>query len=106
MQQEQVWFITGASSGFGRAFTEYALSRQYAVIATARNVTKLSDLVGSHPDDLLTVRMDVDDRGQIEEAVRQAEQHFGRIDVLINNAGYGIVGAVEETPEEELRAQM
>lgn len=66
----------------------------------------MSDLSGSHPDDLLVVRMDVNDRHQIEEAVRQAEQRFGRIDVLINNAGYGIVGAVEEAPEEELRAQM
>jgi len=106
MQQEKVWFVTGGSSGFGRAFTEYALSRQYAVVAAARNLAKLSDLAGSHPDDLLVVRMDVNDRHQIEEAVRQAEQRFGRIDVLINNAGYGIVGAVEETPEEELRAQM
>lgn len=106
VERKHVWFITGASSGFGRAFAEYALSQQYKVVAAARNIAKLNDLAATHFGQLFPVPLDVNNRNQVEAAVRYATDHLGQIDVLINNAGYGIVGAVEETPEQELRAQM
>src|SRR5258708_27876326 len=106
MSASPVWFITGASSGFGRAFTEHALSQEYRVVATARNRTAVDALAEKHPDRVLALQMDVTSHAQIDEAVRQTIARFGTVDVLINNAGYGVVGAVEETPEEELRAQM
>lgn len=101
-----VWFITGASSGFGKALTEYAVSQGYSVVATARRKAKLEALAASAPQQILPIQMDVTDRDQIKQAITQAIAHFGKIDVLINNAGYGIVGALEETPEGELRKQM
>jgi NAD(P)-dependent dehydrogenase (short-subunit alcohol dehydrogenase family) len=100
------WFITGASSGFGMAFARYALEQGYNVVATARTPSKLEGLAAVAPDRLLVHALDVTVRGDAEKAVEAAVKRFGRIDVLINNAGYGIVGALEETPEEELRAQM
>jgi NAD(P)-dependent dehydrogenase (short-subunit alcohol dehydrogenase family) len=99
-------FITGASSGFGRAFAAHALERGYNVVATARNVAKLQDLAEQAPERLLAVELDVDRSGAAERALEAAIARFGRIDVVINNAGYGIVGGVEETPENELRAIM
>ncbi|MEM6629367.1 MAG: oxidoreductase [Bacteroidota bacterium] len=101
-----VWFITGASSGFGKALTEYAVSQGYSVVATARRKAKLEALAESAPQQILPIQMDVTDRDQIKQAITQAIAHFGKIDVLINNAGYGIIGALEETPEGELRKQM
>lgn len=101
-----VWFITGASSGFGRAFAQHALDRGYRVVATARHVAKLADLAAAAPDRVLLQPLDVTVPAQAEAAVAAALARFGRIDVLFNNAGYGIVGAVEETPDAELRAQM
>lgn len=101
-----VWFITGASSGFGRAFAQHALDRGYRVVATARNVAKLADLAAAAPDRVLLHPLDVTLAAQAETAVAAALARFGRIDVLFNNAGYGIVGAVEETPDAEFRAQM
>jgi len=99
------WFITGASSGFGLSFAEYALSKGYNVVATGRSIGKLSSIEG--PDThLLIHKLDVTVSKDADTAVQAAVEKFGRIDVLINNAGYGIVGAVEETPEGELRAQM
>jgi NAD(P)-dependent dehydrogenase (short-subunit alcohol dehydrogenase family) len=102
----QTWFITGTSSGFGHAFATYALNENYNVVATARNVAKLQDLVVQAPDRVLTLALNVDRAGDAEAAVSAAVQRFGSIDVVINNAGYGIVGAVEETPASELRALM
>ena len=101
-----VWFITGASSGFGEAFARYALDRGYRVVATARDPRKLSHLEALAPDRVLVHALDVTRSGDAEAAVSATLARFGRIDVAINNAGYGIVGAVEETPEAELRAQM
>jgi NAD(P)-dependent dehydrogenase (short-subunit alcohol dehydrogenase family) len=106
MDNSPVWFITGASTGFGRAFAEYALDQKYRVVATARNASAVDALGQKHADRLLPLRLDVNSREQIDEAVGRAIVHFGSVDVLINNAGYGVVGAVEETPEEELRALM
>lgn len=102
----QTWFITGASSGFGRAYAEHALARGHNVVATARNPAALSDLAEGAPDRLLALPLDVTDAGAAEAAVQAAIARFGRIDVLINNAGYGVVGAFEETPDADLRAQM
>jgi NAD(P)-dependent dehydrogenase (short-subunit alcohol dehydrogenase family) len=102
----KVWFITGASSGFGEAFARHALAQGYRVVATARDAAKLSAIVALAPERVLALPLDVTRGGEAEAAVASAVARFGRIDVLVNNAGYGIVGAVEETPEAELRAQM
>ncbi|WP_413988306.1 oxidoreductase [Labrys okinawensis] len=100
------WFITGASSGFGLSFARYALSKGYNIVATAREPAKLAALRAEAPAQILATALDVNDRASIAAAIEEARARFGRIDVLINNAGYGIVGAVEETPEAELRALM
>jgi NAD(P)-dependent dehydrogenase (short-subunit alcohol dehydrogenase family) len=102
----KVWFVTGASSGFGCAFTEYALDRGYSVVIGARRIEKLREIESHAPDRVLPVALDVNDHAQIDAAVSAAVTRFGRIDLLINNAGFGIVGAVEETSDAELRAQM
>jgi len=103
---EKVWFITGASSGFGKAFAEYAITQGYKVIVTARRLDKLENIKALAPDQVEAIKMDVNNNAEISDAVKKAIDRFGRVDVLINNAGYGIVGAVEETPESELRALM
>jgi NAD(P)-dependent dehydrogenase (short-subunit alcohol dehydrogenase family) len=97
------WFITGASSGFGQAFATYALSRGYNVVATARDAAKISV---RDPQRVLALSLDVDKPGDAQRALDAAITRFGGIDVVINNAGFGIVGAVEETPDSELRALM
>jgi len=102
----QTWFITGASSGFGQAFAAYALERGHNVVATARNPAKLASLVARAPDRVLAVTLDVDQPRDAEAAVSAALERFGSIDVLLNNAGSSIVGAVEETPDNELRSLM
>ncbi|MDO6432725.1 oxidoreductase [Flavitalea sp. BT771] len=103
---KKVWFITGASTGFGRAFAEYAIQQGYNVVITARRLDKLESIKALAPGQVEALRMDVNDSTEVAGAVAAATSRFGRVDVLINNAGYGIVGAVEETPENELRAQM
>ena len=103
---EKVWFNTGASSGFGKAFAEYAITQGYKVIVTARRLDKLESIKALAPDQVEAIKMDVNNNAEISDAVKKAIDRFGRVDVLINNAGYGIVGAVEETPESELRALM
>lgn len=100
------WFITGTSSGFGLSFTRYALSQGNNVVATARDPGKLAALGAEAPERVLAAALDVNDKASISAAIKAAQDRFGRIDVLVNNAGYGIVGAVEETPETELRALM
>ncbi|MFN3227711.1 MAG: oxidoreductase [Hyphomicrobiales bacterium] len=106
MTSISTWFITGASSGFGEAFARYALSQGYNVAITARRLDRLQAIASVAPDRVLVRQMDVTDPNQVKAAIGAAEDRFGGIDVLINNAGYGIVGAVEETPETELRALM
>jgi len=106
MATSKTWFITGASSGFGSAFAQYALQRGYNVVATARNPERLKDLVAQAPKQVLALGLDVNRPQDAQAAIAAAVQHFGQLDVLINNAGYGIVGAAEETPENELRALM
>ncbi len=102
----KTWFITGASSGFGDAFARHAIAQGHNVVATARDPSRLAAIAALAPDRVLVHRLDVTHSGEAEDAIKAAIARFGRIDVLINNAGYGIVGAAEETPEGELRAQM
>lgn len=99
----KVWLITGCSSGFGRILAEMALARGDRVIATARKVEQLSDLTAGRPGHLLTLALDVTDPASINDAMAQAEATFGRVDVLVNNAGFGLVGAVEELEPHEYR---
>src|SRR3954471_19362320 len=98
----RVWFVTGASSGFGRAIAEAALERGDSVVAAARRLHALGEL--AEHDRVDPVALDVTDAVQRDAAVAEALEHFGRIDVLVNNAGRTQVGAVEETTDEELRA--
>ena len=102
----RIWLITGSSSGFGRTLAEAALAAGDRVVATARRPETLDDLVAGAPERVLAVALDVTDQEQIDAAVAAARSHFGRIDVLVNNAGHGSVGAVEELDDGELRALM
>lgn len=99
-------FITGASRGFGRLWTEALLERGDRVVATARNLTDLEGLKEQYKDRFLPLQLDVTDRHASIDAVNKALKYFEKIDVLINNAGYGLFGTVEETTEEQARAQM
>jgi len=103
---EKVLFITGASRGFGKIWAEAFLQRGDKVAATARNLDALADLRKKYGNALLPIQLDVTDRAASFAAVNKAREHFGRIDVVINNAGYGLFGAIEETSEQEARAQM
>jgi NAD(P)-dependent dehydrogenase (short-subunit alcohol dehydrogenase family) len=102
----KVWFITGASKGFGREWAEAALERGDRVAATARRPETLEALTGKYGDAVLPLKLDVTDREAARGAVQQAAEHFGRVDVVVNNAGYGHFGMVEEVTEEELRGQL
>jgi NAD(P)-dependent dehydrogenase (short-subunit alcohol dehydrogenase family) len=102
----KVWFITGTSKGFGRIWAEAALERGDRVAATARDVETLQPLVDSYGDLVLPLTLNVDDKAAVDAAVAQTITHFGRIDVAINNAGYGLFGTIEEVSEAEARAQM
>jgi len=99
-----VWLVTGCSSGIGRAVAEVALERGQRVVATARDVATVADLAAGAPDRALALPLDVTKPEQIAAAVAEAERAFGRIDVLVNNAGYGYLAAVEEGDEAEVRA--
>ena len=101
----KVWFITGASRGFGRIWARAALERGDRVAATARDPRALTDLVDAHGDRVLPLALDVTDRAADLAAVQRAAEHFGRLDVVVNNAGYGQFGAVEELSEQEVRDQ-
>ena len=103
---EKVWFITGTSRGFGREWAIAALDRGDRVAATARNTDSLAELVEQYGDAILPISLDVTDKKAATAAVAQAHEHFGRLDVVINNAGFGHFGFVEEIAEDEARAQM
>ncbi|MCW1961697.1 SDR family NAD(P)-dependent oxidoreductase [Chryseobacterium viscerum] len=97
--------ITGASKGFGKAWAEAFLAKGYNVAATARNVETLNDLKEKYGDSVLPLTLDVDKREESLAVAQKVQQHFGSIDILINNAGYALTGAIEETNEQEARAQ-
>ncbi len=103
--QARVWFITGSSSGFGRALAETLLDRNEKVVLTARNPQQVEDLAAKFPDRALAVQLDVTKPKQVQEAVKQAITNFGRIDVLVNNAGCEIAGVIEEVSDEAVRRQ-
>jgi NAD(P)-dependent dehydrogenase (short-subunit alcohol dehydrogenase family) len=100
----RVWLITGATSGFGRALTEAAVAAGDTVVAAARNPDRLEQLVAAHPGQMSAMALDVTDTGRCEAVVDEVVSRFGRIDVLVNNAGRTQVGALEETSEGDLRA--
>ncbi|OCC00340.1 short-chain dehydrogenase/reductase [Labrys sp. WJW] len=100
-----VWFITGASSGLGRALAEAVLARGWRAVLAARRPEMLADLAAEHGERALAVQLDVTDAGAIENAVAAAEARFGRIDVAVNNAGYGYLAAIEEGEDAAIRAQ-
>ncbi|WP_156688327.1 SDR family oxidoreductase [Mycobacterium sp. Marseille-P9652] len=103
---EKVWFITGTSRGFGREWAVAALERGDKVAATARNTDTLDDLVDRYGDAVLPIRLDVTDREADFAAVKQAHDHFGRLDIVVNNAGYGQFGFIEELSEQDARDQI
>ncbi|MGW0193409.1 SDR family NAD(P)-dependent oxidoreductase [Nonomuraea sp. NPDC003201] len=102
----KVWFVTGSSRGLGRNFVEAALSRGDKVAATARTAAGLDELVTAYGDAVLPLEMDVTDKAAVFESVKRAKERFGRLDVIVNNAGYAQIGAVEELTEQQLRDQM
>ena len=106
MTESKVWFITGTSRGFGREWAQAALERGDRVAGTARDVATLDALVKQYPETFLPLPLDVTDRGADFAAVQRAAEHFGRLDVVVNNAGYGHFGMIEELTEEEIRAQL
>jgi NAD(P)-dependent dehydrogenase (short-subunit alcohol dehydrogenase family) len=102
----KIVLITGASRGFGKIWAKALLERGDKVAATARNLENLNDLVEAYGDAVLPIQLDVNDREASFAAVNKVKEHFGRIDVVINNAGFGLFGAIEETTEQQARAQM
>lgn len=102
----KIWFITGSSRGLGRSLTEAVLAHGDYVAATARQPEQLTDLREKYPTQLYPIQLDVTDKEQIKTAVEQTIAHFGRIDVLVNNAGFGITGAAEAFTDEQVRSQL
>lgn len=102
----KVWFITGSARGLGRSLTEAVLKNGDKVAATARNTDQLNDLVARYGDSIFPVQLDVTDYEQVYSVVAGAVAHFGRIDVLVNNAGFGIIGAAEAYTSEQVRSQL
>jgi NAD(P)-dependent dehydrogenase (short-subunit alcohol dehydrogenase family) len=102
----KVWFITGTSKGFGRVWAEAALARGDRVAATARDPRTLAPLADEYGDAVLALALDVTDKAAVEAAVAQAHERFGRLDVVVNNAGYGLFGTIEEVGEAQARDQI
>ncbi len=105
-QTAPVWFITGCSTGFGRELAKQVLARGWNAVITARRPDQLKDLVAGHEGNALAVALDVTDAGQVNAAVAAAQQKFGRVDVLVNNAGYGYLAAIKEGEDAEVRASL
>jgi NAD(P)-dependent dehydrogenase (short-subunit alcohol dehydrogenase family) len=106
MPTPKVWFITGTSKGFGHVWAEAALERGDKVAATARDTDSVRDLVERFGESVLPIELDVTAKAAVDAAVKQAHEHFGRLDVVVNNAGYGLFGTIEEVSEEQARAQI
>jgi len=103
MQNDKVWFITGCSTGFGRELAKMVLDRGYPAVVTARDPAKAEDVVKGRENRALVLELDVTNPVEVEAATKSAEKRFGRIDVLVNNAGIGYFAAVEESDEQEVR---
>ncbi len=99
----KVWFITGCSTGFGRQLAQEALKLGHKVAVTSRNTDDIKDIVAQYPDNSIAIRLDVTKPEEIKAAVEQAMEKFSRIDVLVNNAGIGYFGAIEESEDAEIR---
>ena len=95
LNENAVWFITGCSTGFGRELAQIVLKRGWRAVVTARDAGRVQDLTQGHEDNALALALDVNSHDQIADAVRQAEDRFGAIDVLVNNAGYGYQASIE-----------
>jgi NAD(P)-dependent dehydrogenase (short-subunit alcohol dehydrogenase family) len=102
---QPVWFITGCSTGFGRELAKLVIARGWRALVTARDRAKVADLAEGATDRVLALALDVTDASQIAQAVSETSKQFGRIDVLVNNAGYGYQSSVEEGEEDKIRAQ-
>jgi len=103
-ENNKVWFITGSSRGFGRVWAEAALKRGDKVAATARKLESIADLKEQFGDNVLTLELDVTNTDQVKAAVQQAYNHFGRLDIVLNNAGYSLVSTIEEANADDIRA--
>jgi NADP-dependent 3-hydroxy acid dehydrogenase YdfG len=103
-KNSKVWFITGASRGFGRVWTEAALERGDKVVATARKLESIAELNEKYGENVLTLALDVTDSAQVEQVVKQSHQHFGKLDIVLNNAGYSLVGTIEEASADDVKA--
>jgi NAD(P)-dependent dehydrogenase (short-subunit alcohol dehydrogenase family) len=102
--ESPVWFITGCSTGFGREIALAVLARGWLAVITARDPGSVADLASSNPENALALKLDVTSSEAVSEAIAEAKAKFGRIDVLVNNAGYGYLSAVEEGEDNEVRA--
>ncbi|MGU3405904.1 oxidoreductase [Methylobacterium brachiatum] len=102
---QPVWFITGCSTGFGRELAKLVIARGWRAVVTARDRAKVADLAEGATDRVLALALDVTDASQIAQAVSETSKQFGRIDVLVNNAGYGYQSSIEEGEEDKIRAQ-
>jgi len=103
-QKEKVWFITGSSRGFGKIWTEAALKRGDKVAATARNINSIATLKEKYGDQVLILEVDVTNASQVQNAISKANEYFGRLDIVFNNAGYSLVGTIEESSTDEVKA--
>jgi NADP-dependent 3-hydroxy acid dehydrogenase YdfG len=103
-ENSKVWFITGTSRGFGKVWTEAALERGDKVAATARSLDSIAHLKEKYRNNVLTLELDVTKPDQVKTAVAQAFDHFGKVDIVLNNAGYSLVGTIEEASTDDVRA--
>ncbi len=105
LDKNAVWFITGCSTGFGREIARVILERGGRAVVTARDAARVQDIAGEFPEHALALALDVTQPAQVADTVKQAEAKFGAVDVLVNNAGYGYMAAIEEGEDDEIRAQ-
>jgi len=102
--KNKIWFITGASRGFGRVWAEAALKRGDKVVVTARKLESIADFKERYGESALTLALDVTDKEQVKAVMNEAYSHFGRLDIVLNNAGYSLVGTIEEANAEQIKA--
>lgn len=105
MSEKKVWFITGSSTGFGRELAEEALAQDFKVAATARKPEILQALIEKYPNNARAIKLDVTKPDEVRAAIAETLKEFGRIDVVVNNAGYGLIGAIEEATDAQIRRQ-